>query len=431
MDRPPALVVAIAACTLSISAGASPTVTYTPSGELISSLSYDGTSACGNVIWDNSYETFRWTSAGGAVRLGLATVPLLSRGGGTPNISYSGKQVSASILSSDEQVTQGLWDLASGWTETMPPPPVGGALVDDGYGSAWGLSGDGKTVTGYFWSESYRAIASAWTAAGGVVALGQTEGRSGRANATNYDGTVSCGWEEDETGSWFPRAWRNGVKIELSTADGGVTAAEYVNGDGSIIVGNSYDENLMLKVATIWRWNGAEYVIDQIGTLPDTFPFDGEAAFLGITNDGSMAVGVNQYYWGYTEGFVWTAADGLMHASDFFASVGASIPDTYTILDCYNISADGSTINATVQDSETFELFSAVVRLRAVCPGDLNNDGQVDDSDFVSFAAEYNVLDCADASMPGYCRADLNSDSVVDDADFVMFVPAYDQLVCP
>lgn len=412
-------------------AQAAPTVTLVPSGEFVSSLSYDGTVACGNIVWDNSYETFRWTVATGSVRLGRDTVIPIGRGAGTPDISYNGNQVSASILSSDFQLTQGVWDINSGWTETMPPPPADGALVDDGYGSAWGLSGNGQVVTGFYWNAAYKAIASSWTATGGVVALGQAPGRSGRANATNYDGSVTCGWEEGETGSWFPRAWRGGVKYELDNRDGGINTAEGLNGDGSIIVGSTQDEENALNVATIWRWNGSGYTTEQVGALPDTPPFFGQATLLSVTNDGSIAVGVNQYSWGYNEGMVWTPNTGLISASAYFAMVGVVLPDGFSVSDCTNVSADGSTINATILEEETFTYYSAIIRLREPCPGDLNNDGQVDDSDFVSFAAQYDILECASASMPGYCRADLNSDGYVDDADFVLFAQAYDQLVCP
>ncbi len=65
------------------------------------------------------------------------------------------------------------------------------------------------------------------------------------------------------------------------------------------------------------------------------------------------------------------------------------------------------------------------------CPGDLNADSFVDDSDFVVFAAAYNLLECADPSMPPGCPADLTGDAFVDDADFVLFAAAYDALVCP
>jgi hypothetical protein len=67
----------------------------------------------------------------------------------------------------------------------------------------------------------------------------------------------------------------------------------------------------------------------------------------------------------------------------------------------------------------------------APCPGDLNSDGQVDDSDFVLFASAYNLLDCSDPSMPAGCPSDLNADAAVDDSDFVAFAAAYNELVCP
>ncbi|MBY0113153.1 MAG: hypothetical protein K2Y21_10040 [Phycisphaerales bacterium] len=64
------------------------------------------------------------------------------------------------------------------------------------------------------------------------------------------------------------------------------------------------------------------------------------------------------------------------------------------------------------------------------CPGDLNSDDQVDDSDFTIFAKAYNILDCADPAMPAGCPADLNADGFVDDIDFQIFATAYDALLC-
>lgn len=65
-----------------------------------------------------------------------------------------------------------------------------------------------------------------------------------------------------------------------------------------------------------------------------------------------------------------------------------------------------------------------------VCPEDLSCDGVVTDSDFVLFAAAYNILDCADPAMPFGCAADFNHDGMVDDADFVEFIVAYNLLFC-
>ena len=65
------------------------------------------------------------------------------------------------------------------------------------------------------------------------------------------------------------------------------------------------------------------------------------------------------------------------------------------------------------------------------CPADFNGDLFVEDADFVIFASAYEVLACADASMPAGCPADLNGDQFVDDTDFVLFSDAYSLFVCP
>jgi hypothetical protein len=66
----------------------------------------------------------------------------------------------------------------------------------------------------------------------------------------------------------------------------------------------------------------------------------------------------------------------------------------------------------------------------ALCPADLDCNTLVDDEDFQIFVAAYNILDCADPSMPAGCPSDLNADAIVDDLDFQVFVLAYKALVC-
>lgn len=81
--------------------------------------------------------------------------------------------------------------------------------------------------------------------------------------------------------------------------------------------------------------------------------------------------------------------------------------------------------------STDFDLDGRPDGCAASCAGDFNLDGFVDDSDFVMFAFSYNVLLCAESSMPIGCRADLNSDGFVDDVDFMIFAAAYGALLCP
>lgn len=74
---------------------------------------------------------------------------------------------------------------------------------------------------------------------------------------------------------------------------------------------------------------------------------------------------------------------------------------------------------------------AAVMPAQIHCAADLTSDDLVEDADFVSFASQYNALECGTPSMTGGCSGDFNFDGVVDDADFVIFAIAYDALVCP
>ncbi len=64
------------------------------------------------------------------------------------------------------------------------------------------------------------------------------------------------------------------------------------------------------------------------------------------------------------------------------------------------------------------------------CPGDLDADGLVNDTDFAAFAATYDTMLCDDSAMPVGCLSDWNGDGVVDDRDFQIFVVAYGGMVC-
>jgi len=95
------------------------------------------------------------------------------------------------------------------------------------------------------------------------------------------------------------------------------------------------------------------------------------------------------------------------------------------------------TIEADLYASISFQVLTPGASLQfcssalyAPCKGDLNSDGLIDDSDFTLFVAAYNILDCAEPTMPAGCPADLNDDGFVDDADFTAFVVGYNQLVC-
>ncbi|MBL8885477.1 MAG: hypothetical protein JNK16_02355 [Phycisphaerales bacterium] len=70
------------------------------------------------------------------------------------------------------------------------------------------------------------------------------------------------------------------------------------------------------------------------------------------------------------------------------------------------------------------------VNILTKCLGDLDNNGMVNDEDFVIFVQHYNLLLCEDASMPPACPSDFNADGVVDDVDFTIFIQSYDLPIC-
>lgn len=103
-------------------------------------------------------------------------------------------------------------------------------------------------------------------------------------------------------------------------------------------------------------------------------------------------------------------------------------PGTYTLLLEASGGSDFATGGAASDASFALEFQLSMIR---ICIADFNADNMVDDGDFVIFVNSYDILDCADASMPAECIADLNGDLLVDDADFSIFVVAYDALLCP
>ena len=399
------------------SAVAQPTIEFLPSGYLVSDLSQDGSVAAGNQVNDGSYETFRWDAETSAVRLGRGSVATIGVGGGSPDVSYDGSFISASILSSDNNLTLGIWSAVDGWHEAMPPIPSGGGSVDQAYGSAWGLSGDGITLTGYYYfGTPFRAVPCTWSIGGGIVQLQHTMGQNSRVNAANYDGTVVAGWD-DRGGPWYPVVWRDGVRSDLTGPDS-MGRAEAINADGSIIVGTAYDPAIITRVPTIWRWNGASYDIQRLNYLPGTVIGSGQAYFTSVSDDGQIAVGSNIYTMnpgGNRAGIIWTPETGVMKDSDYLASLGLldQLPPTFVLRELSAVSPDGSTIAGIGLYSDRFEYQSFLIHLNPppACPGDANGDNVVDGADLSVLLSQFGQ-----SVVPG-TGGDLNNDGGVDGAD--------------
>ena len=304
-------------------------------------ISADGTVIVGNTAGD--YEAFRWTQATGVVPLGMATVPVLGRGAGTPDVSDDGTRVSASILTADSLlVTQGVWTVGSGWTQTMPPLPPDGGPLDESIGSAWGISGDGEVVVGLYWRPGQSdgsAHASRWSSTDGIADLGST-GHDSRANACDADGNVVVGWAATEFGNWQPTAWRDGVLTTIEATEG-FCEADVVTPDGLTAMGSTYDPMTFHFAACLWDWDGAAWNKHKLGELPGTAPNQGYVTCNDCTPDRRVIVGYNQFYWGNSTGFVWTQATGMVDIVDFAAARGINFPPNFDVNSLTAISDDG------------------------------------------------------------------------------------------
>jgi hypothetical protein len=150
---------------------------------------------------------------------------------------------------------------------------------------------------------------------------------------------------------------------------------------------------------TIWwsvAWGGAAYTGPQTVSIFNDSDGNAGAAFAGVLPSTTTQT---LFYNGIASGASTT------NAANYLVSSGAAV---------FKNNAGNN--------------FTVII---PACPGDLNNDTFVDDSDFVIFAGAYNLLDCSDPGMPAGCPADLNSDGFVDDSDFVFFAAAYNALICP
>ncbi len=401
-------------------------IEYLPLNYFASDLSYDGSVATGNLI--GPYEPFRWTLDGGVELLGGATVPTIGVGAGTPDISNDGTRISATVLDETEMfATMGIWTMGQGWDSVIEADNPGVVNIDSNLSSAWGLSGDGTTICGYYYRSTAgsfgRAQPCTWSEATGLVDLEVDEGRNSRVNALNFDGTIGAGWEERPDGAWQPTVWRNGVKMRLSPNEA-FTTCEAINASGDIAVGSGFKYLTQNRVASIWRWDGTEYVEQQLDLLPGTPAFQGWAVANGVSDDGSVVVGTNLYSQspgGPADGIIWTEQTGLVKALDYFESIGFVFDDTIDIIGMAAVSPDASTFIAEYFDARTNRVGSMILSLPSACAADLNGDGELDFFDVSLFLSGYSSSDL---------NVDFDNNGTLDFFDVSAFLSQYSQ-GCP
>jgi uncharacterized membrane protein len=319
------------------------------------SLSADGRTVVGQAA--DNFETFRWTHAGGFVRLGRGPYMALGHSSGIPRVSDDGSVVTATIVSDDGTYsTAGRWTVAGGWQMLAPPLPADGGLLDGEDCSAYGLSGNGAVVTGLYWRPGATSGGSAhgmlWTAQGGMIDMGSS-GFSSRIDSASTDGSVLAGWDEHpQYGTRRAAVWSAGVETVLDPSDW-PSEAGTVNADGTVVLGQAADPaHGFQEVAAVWTWDGGRWQVSYLGALDASARKKGTAYAKAITADGSVVVGYGRLDSSKPNsiGFIWTASTGMVDLSTYVAANGGKLRPGSSIIDVGGMTPDGRVIAVTTQD---------------------------------------------------------------------------------
>jgi probable HAF family extracellular repeat protein len=186
-----------------------------------------------------------------------------------------------------------------------------GLLPDTINSRADAVSADGSVVVGISWSN-LRQEPFRWTRAGGMVGLGFLPGAdvpAGFANGVSSDGSVIVGASRSasvgETGFEGFRWTAASGMVSVGDLSGGSfrSPANAVSADGSVVVGQSESSS----GSEGFRWTSASGIIG-LGDLAGGF-FSSSAN--GVSADGSIIVGLGRSASG-TEAFRWTIAGGMV-----------------------------------------------------------------------------------------------------------------------
>jgi hypothetical protein len=246
-----------------------------------------------------------------------------------------------------------------------------GFPVGTSFSGGFSISGDGNTVVGNSWADTTGGYAYtdavAYNAVEGVMDLGTlfpVDGKSTRANAANYDGTVVVGWQ-DFNGPWKSAVWRKNPA-------GGYFPNEYILLD---TLGSATDEfNQMGECSAVsadgvwiggygdyannyqpWIWSSDSGVIN-LGNLPLT----GNGYVSGMSADASVVVGWfdGQLFGDPQTPFIWTRDGGLQDLNYYVNSVLGYNTGTKQMSSAECISPDGNYIAGYGIDNFTFNYFS-------------------------------------------------------------------------
>jgi hypothetical protein len=216
------------------------------------------------------------------------------------------------------------------------------------------MSADGSVIVGQsssaasFASGASREEAFRWTAASGMVGLGDLNGGifSSRAEAVSGDGLTVVGFSYSGNGvEAFRWTTTSGTMSPLGDLPGGAynSQAHVVSADGNVVAGHSSIVNFDEEP---FRWTAAGGIVG-LG-LPATAT---QSYAYGINGDGSIVVGQADHppartgaaVWQYSA-FMWDAAHGRRDFQTMLHDDYGLTLSGWTLESAFGMSDDGRTI---------------------------------------------------------------------------------------
>jgi probable HAF family extracellular repeat protein len=205
-----------------------------------------------------------------------------------------------------------------------------------------------------------------------MVDLGTLQGNDSGADAVSGDGNTIVGFDRVPSGqpSKVPGGqlgvifW-NGLE-RLMHPFGWTGRAEATNHNGSIIVGEWAplqgtflpDGSFLPYGGTTWMYTAWDGRFEDLGAVRKTElgPIEALNEYVsqprGVSDDGSVVVGVSGTSTQETA-FIWTRATGMVRVSDYLTANGVTAHNGWTLTRTYYVSPDGKRIvgNAINPDS--------------------------------------------------------------------------------
>jgi len=336
------------------------------------------------VVVGQTDQAFRWTAAGGPV--GLGDLPGGAFASSAADVSADGSVVVG--VASVPGDAGGFANMAFRWTAAGGMVALGdlaggltvsfaNAVSDDGSV----VVGVGSNASGFLNNEAFR-----WTAAGGMVGLGFPPGaQRSRAFDVSADGLTVVGRSVGGPNN-SEQAFRwttTGGMVALGFLPGDNTSrGSAVSADGSVVVGTSYGADNVLEA---FRWTAATGMVG-LGSIPGGSPFRSQG--LAVSADGSIVLGGSNGPNGPDEAFIWDATNGMRSLTNVLVNDFGLNLTGWSLSFATGISDDGLVLTGWGGNAQGCSGWVADLRPPPLCTSaDMNNDGVVDGRDIASFVS--------------------------------------------